>query len=52
MTTAVLDDFDLDLRIDDAIKPTRYPEPTQTSCECSFRTLCQECTTKGVRCTA
>jgi hypothetical protein len=46
MTTAVLDDFDLDLRIDDAIKPGRHPEPTvQGSCQCSFRTLCTACTT-------
>ena len=50
MSTDVLDDFDLDLRIDAAIKPTRYPEPTQTSCECSFRTLCLACTTKGTYC--
>lgn len=51
MTTAVLDEFDLDLRIDDTIKPTRYPDVTQTSCECSHRTLCAACTTKN-NCTA
>jgi hypothetical protein len=45
MTRVALDEFDLDLRIDDSVKPTRYPGPTQTSCACSFRTRCEDCTT-------
>ncbi|GAA0933596.1 hypothetical protein GCM10009554_18940 [Kribbella koreensis] len=40
MTTAILDDFDLDLRIDEAMQPTRHPDPTQTSCDCSVRSNC------------
>jgi hypothetical protein len=45
MTKVILDDFDLDLRIDDAATPTRHPGTTQGSCGCSFRTRCEDCTT-------
>jgi hypothetical protein len=41
MTSAVLDDFDLDLRIDDAAaEPNKYPGFTQTSCECTKKSIC------------